>query len=493
MRAVIPTGDLATRTARSGVWLSVTNISQRVLELVALLVLARLLSPAAFGLIGVALLILTGLERFSQLGFTSALIQNREDDVDRYLDTAWTLQIARGFLLAAVLFVVAGPAAQFFGAPEVEPIIQVIAVVPILQGLENPGVVYFQKDLEFHKQFVHLSSTTLVYVAVTITLAFAWGNVWALVVGRVLAEISNLLVSFVVHDYRPRPSFDREAAGEMFGFGKWIFASGIVYFLADEGDDFVVGALLGTTALGFYRLSYRLALTPATEVTGVIGTVMFPAYSKLQDDVAAVREAYFRTLQLVTAFTFPAGVGVFVVAPPFVEAILGPQWIPMIPALQILAVYGLLLSMAGSFGPVWLAMGRPDFAAKIGAVRVIVMAVLIVPATTEYGLVGTGAAVVAAFGLGALPLDLLISRRLLDMRLRRFFREVSYPIVAAGTMGAVVWAVRETVVVDSPLVELLGLVALGGIVYLLVAAVLVRVAGWEIEQNVRSVGSALGG
>ena len=317
--------------------------------------------------------------------------------------------------------------------------------------------------------------------------------IWALVVGRVLAEISNLLVSFVVHDYRPRPSFDREAAGEMFGFGKWIFASGIVYFLADEGDDFVVGALLGTTALGFYRLSYRLALTPATEVTGVIGTVMFPAYSKLQDDVAAVREAYFRTLQLVTAFTFPAGVGVFVVAPPFVEAILGPQWIPMIPALQILAVYGLLLSMAGSFGPVWLAMGRPDFAAKIGAVRVIVMAVLIVPATAEYGLVGTGAAVVAAFGLGALPLDLLISRRLLDIRLRRFFREVSYPIVAAGTMGAVVWAVRETVVVDSPLVELLGLVALGGIVYLLVAAVLVRVAGWGIEQNVRSVGSALGG
>jgi PST family polysaccharide transporter/lipopolysaccharide exporter len=493
MAAVVPSGDLATRTARSGVWLTVSNVSQRALELVALLVLARLLSPTAFGLIGIALLVLTGLERFSQLGFTTALIQRHEDDVDRYLDTAWTLQILRGILLAAIVFALAGPAATFFGTPQVEPILQVIAIVPILVGLENPGVIYFQKDLEFHKQFLHLSSTTLVYVTVTIALALTWGNVWALVAGKLAAETSNLVVSYLLHDYRPRPGFDAGAARELLNFGKWIFASSIVYFLNDEGSDFVVGWLLGAASLGFYRLSYRLALTPASEVSGVISTVMFPAYSKLQGDVRAVREAFFRTVQLVTAVTFPTGVGIIVVAPLFVEGVLGPQWVPMIGVFQLLSVYGLLISLSGSFGPVWLAMGHPDYSAKIGAARVVVLAVLIYPAMTTYGLVGAAGAILAAFAFVALPIDLYVSRKLMDMRLRDFFGVVSYPAAAAAVMGVSVWFVRETVVIESVLLELAGLIALGVVVYVAVALVLVRVAGWGIVENLRGVGSALGG
>ncbi|QSG11361.1 MATE family membrane protein, Rfbx family [Halapricum desulfuricans] len=493
MRAVVPTGDLATRTARSGVWLTVTNISQRVLELIALLVLARLLTPADFGLLGIALLVLTGLDRFSQLGFSSALIQRHEENVDDYLDTAWTLQILRGIVLSGILLISAGPVATFFGAPTVEPILKVIAITPILAGLENPGVIYFQKDLQFHRQFLHLTSTTIVYVSVTIALALTWGNVWALVIGKVASELSNLGVSYLVHDYKPRLELDREAAWDLIGFGKWITASSIVRFMADEGDDFVVGWLLGPASLGFYRLAFRLGLTPASEVTGVIGTVMFPAYSKLQDDISAVRSAFFRTLQLVTAFTFPAGVGIIVVAPSFVEAVLGTQWLPMIAALQILSVYGLLLSLAGSFGPVWLALGRPDFSAKIGAVRFLVMAVLIYPATIRYGLVGTGGAVIAGFVFGALPIDLYVSRNLMNMSLGRFFRELSYPAVAAGCMGLAVWIVSETVVVESAIAELIVLILLGIAVYVLAAIVLVRGFGWSIEDDVRATVSALGG
>jgi len=492
-RVVAPTGDLATRTARSGVWLSISNISQRILELVALLVLARLLSPAAFGLIGVALLVLTAMERFSELGFTSALIQHRDEDIDQYLDTAWTLQILRGVLLAGILFGLSGPAAAFFDAPRVEPILQVIAVIPILVGLENPGVVYFQKDLEFHKLFLRLASKTLVYVTVTISLAFVWGTVWALVVGRVAAEVVSLLVSYLLHDYRPRPGFDLAAAKELVNFGKWIFAGSIVYFLNDEGGDFVIGWLLGAASLGLYRVSYRLALTPASEVTGVISTVMFPAYSKLQDDVRAVRETFLRTVQLVAALTFPISVGIVVVAPLFVRAVLGPQWTPMIGVFQVLTVYGLLLSLSGSFSPVWLALGHPDYSAKIGAARVVAMGVLVYPATTTYGLLGAAGAIFAAFAFVAFPIDIYVSKDLMDMRIRQYLRELAYPAVAAGTMGLVVWRVRDAVVLESALLELFGLIVLGVVVYFLAAAALVKLFGWKIDENVRGVFSALGG
>jgi PST family polysaccharide transporter/lipopolysaccharide exporter len=493
MQSFLPGGDLATRTARSGAWMTALNVTSRGLELVALFVLARLLTPDDFGLIGIALLVLTGLERFSNLGLTAALIQRREDDVDRYLDTAWTLQIARGVLLAGVVAALAGPAASFFETPAVREILLVVAVVPVLAGLENPGVVYFQKDLEFHKQFVHLVSTSLLYVLVTVSLAFVWGSVWALVAGKVAAEVGMLVVSYVLHDYRPSPAFDREAARELIGYGKWLTAAGAVYFLADEGDDFVVGALLGATALGFYRLAYRVALTPASEVTGVVSTVMFPAYSKLQDDLDAVRDAFFRTIQLTTAITFPMGVGIVVVAPLFVETVLGAQWVPMVGALQVLSVYGICLSLAASFGPVWLALGRPDLGAKIGAFRVVVMAALIYPATMRYGYAGTGGAVATAYLFGALPADLYFGRALVDLRIRRFLAELVYPVAAAGSMGAVVWVARESLTVGSTLLELVVLVALGVVVYAAIVVVFVRGLGWELEGNVRGVADALGG
>jgi len=492
-RSFLPGGDLATRTARSGVWMTALNVTSRGLELVALFVLARLLTPDDFGLIGIALLVLTGLQRFSNLGFTAALIQRREDDVDRYLDTAWTLQIVRGILLAGIVVAVAGPAANFFDTPAVREILLVVAVIPVLAGLENPGVVYFQKDLEFHKQFVHLVSTSLLYVVVTVTLAFAWGSVWALVAGKVAAEVGMFVVSYVLHDYRPSLAFDREAALELIGYGKWLTAAGVVYFLADEGDDFVVGALLGATALGFYRLAYRVALMPATEVTSVVSTVMFPAYSKLQDDLGAVRDAFFRTIQLTTAITFPMGVGIIVVAPLFVETVLGAQWTPMVGALQVLSVYGICLSMAASFGPVWLALGRPDLGAKIGALRVVVMAAVIYPATMRYGYAGTGGAVAAAYLLGALPADLYFSRNLVELRVRRFLAELAYPVAAAGGMGAVVWFVRESLTIGSTLLELVVLICLGVVVYAVAVLVLTRGLGWELEGNVRGVADALGG
>ncbi|MEF8884330.1 MAG: lipopolysaccharide biosynthesis protein [Haloarculaceae archaeon] len=491
-RSLLPGGDLETRTARSGVWMTALNVSRRALELVALLVLARLLTPDDFGLLGIALLTLTAMERFSQLGLTSALIQRPEADVDRYLDTAWSLEVARGVVLAVVVFALSAPAADFFGEPGVRPVLRVIALAPVVAGLENPGVIYFQKDLEFHKQFLHLMSTSVVYVVATIALAFALGNVWALVFGKLLSDITLVVVSFLVHPYRPSPSFDVTAARELVNYGKWITLSGIISFLNSEGDDFVVGWLLTAASLGFYRLGYRLALTPVSEVTGVVSAVMFPAYSKLQDDLRAVREAFFRTIQLTSAITFPTGVGIIVVAPSFVESVLGTQWAPMVGALQVLSVYGVFVSLTGSFHPVWLALGRPDIGAKIGAVRVLVMAVLIYPATLRFGFVGTGATVLVSYLVGGLPLDLYIAKTRMGMSVRRFLGVLAYPTAAAVGMGAVVWVVRESVSLPVPLVEFALLVLVGVVCYVGLAFALVR-AGWGIERDIRRVASALGG
>ena len=151
VRGLIPGEGLADRTAKSGIWATATNVGDRFLQIVLLVILAKLLNPADFGLMGIALLVVSGLQKFSELGLDAALIHREEADVDKYLNTAWCLQTLRGVSLAGITFLSAPYIASFFGEPRAADILQVIAIAPLLYDLRNPAVIYFQKSLEFHK------------------------------------------------------------------------------------------------------------------------------------------------------------------------------------------------------------------------------------------------------------------------------------------------------------------------------------------------------
>jgi PST family polysaccharide transporter/lipopolysaccharide exporter len=165
---LIPKGDVAERAVKSGIWVTLINVFDRILQLVKLVVLARLLAPSDFGLMGIALLTLAGLRQFSKLGIDTALIQREEDNVDEYLNTAWSMKAIRGVVIAGVAFVLAPVAAQFFNELRATDVIRVIALSPLITGLQNPGVMYLRKNLEFHKQFVYTLSSTTTNITVAI-------------------------------------------------------------------------------------------------------------------------------------------------------------------------------------------------------------------------------------------------------------------------------------------------------------------------------------
>lgn len=493
LSGVVPGGTIATRTARSGLWTTATNVSIRGLQTVLWVVLASVLGPEDVGLMGIALLTLLSLNRFSQLGIDTALIQHPEDDVDAYLDTAWTLKVLRGLLLGALTFLAAPLLAELFGEPRVTSILQVIALSPVIQGFRNPGTVYFKKDLDFHRDFAHRLSGAFVEFGLSITLAFLWGTVWALVFGYLVRDLALLVGSYLLHSFRPRPRFDRDRARTLLGFGKWITGSGIVYFLITDGDDFVVGALLSAASLGLYQLAYRLANAPTTEVTGVLSTVVYPAFSKLQDDLAEFRELYYLSLRLTTFVSFPMAIGIIVVSPSFVAAFLGSEWLSMITTMQIIAAYSLLYSVATTLGPVWNALGRPDIGLKIGVVRLGVMAALIVPATTRFGIDGAAAVVIIAYLFPAFALDLYLLRGKLDTTLARFLRELSYPLAASLVMGAAVLTFQSTVPLGSQALVFGASVVVGVLSYALAVLALDRVLSWGIERTLHRVFTAIRG
>lgn len=489
---LIPSGSVVQQTVRSGVWVAATKFSTRFLQILMLIVLARLLTPRDFGLLGIALLTLAATQQFTNIGLNAALIQQKETNVDSYLDTTWCLEIGRGVLIFTGVFLLAPFIAELFSEPEATTIIRVLALVPVLNGLRNPGVVYFQKHLQFHKEFLYKTSGGVAQFVVGVAYALYSPTVWALVFASLSQPSIKLVLSYILHDYRPWPAFDMAAAKELINFGKWITGAAIISWLYRQGDDAFVGWFISATALGFYQYAYRLADTPATEVSTVISRVTFPAYSSIQEDIDELRGAVLQSVRFTAFLAFPMGFGIAVVAPSFVPAVLGPDWTPMILTLQILAIYGMVHAITANFGSLWKAVGRPDLMAKTGLLRVICIAIVIWPATARWGIEGTALAVTGVFIFPLLPLEVYLSSVLVEGRSSQIYREYMYPFVAALTMFVTLWYVR--LVVDiSPVFELLLLVPSGIVMYTISVYFLERAFDWGVNQNIRVIINGLRG
>ena len=492
IRRSIPSGSVVQRTAKSGIWRFATKVSGRGLQLLMLIVLARLLTPRDFGILGIALLTLSATKRFTDIGLNAALIQQAADNVDDYLDTTWVLEIARGVLIGAALFAAAPLIAGFFGEPDATLPIQVIALAPLLYGLRNPGVVYFHKDLAFHRDFLYRSGGSTAQFVVGVGYALVSPTVWALVFAFLARDAVQCLLSFFLHPYRPWPAFDLGQAIELIHYGKWITGSSIVAFLYSEGDDAFVGWYLSATALGFYQYAYRIADAPSTEVSEVIAQVMFPAFSKLQDDATALTAAFLQTTRFISFAVFPLSFGLVAIAPTFVPVILGPDWNPMIPVLQLLAIYGLLHAATRTYGSLWKAINRPDLMVKLPVIGVCCIALTIWPATARWGIVGTGLSVVGVSLLIVFPINVYVTARLLGISPLLIFKEYIYPLIASIVMLIVLLTGAHLVAIP-PVVEWVVMIPVGAVVYFGTAYLLERQFDWGIEENIRTVVKGVAG
>jgi len=459
-RLLTPDNILSHRVVHAGFWAFSLRIADRLFGLARTIILARLLSPMEFGLFGIAALALSALEAFSQIGFQSALIQ-KKGDVKPYLDTAWTVQVLRGFALAGILAASAPMVAGFFNEPRAVMLLRVLALSELVKGFTNIGVLFFQKELEFHKQFVYMLSGTLADFGVAVTAAVLMRNAWALAFGLLARSAAQVLASYFLHPYRPKPRLHTSLAREMYGFGRWIMATNIVVFLITKGANAVVGKVLGASALGLYQMAFLFSNLMATEITHVLSQVTFPAYSALQDNFASLKRAFLQTLEVTLALSLPLSVGIVMLSPEFVHLFLGKAWTPMVPALRILTVSGLIRSVLAVGGPLFKGVGRPELDFWMNALRLGSMALLIYPLTKYYGLEGTAIAV--AFGsFVALPIWWFASQRIT----RAGYRAILWsflPSVAGTAIMCVVIVLAKTLSDVSTLADFI-LAAAPGVV-----------------------------
>lgn len=322
-------------------WTASSNGLNAVLKIVVLIVLARLLSPADFGIVSAALIVIGFSAIFSQLGLGPALVQRTQLE-PRHISTAFAASVIIGLLLAGVIWVTAPDIARFFHMENSVDVLRALAWIFPIKGLSGVAECLVQRDLKFRWLATRdVLSYGLGYGLVGIALAWAGWGVWSLVIAQMTQTVLNTAILLAVRPPALRPLPSWRAFVELMNFGAGFTAARVANFMANQGDNLVVGRVLGPQALGIYTRAYQLMAVPTTLFGDVLDRVLFPTMAKVQNDPPRLAAAYLQAVASIALVMLPIGVVMTVLAPEVVVTLLGPKWVDVIPPFQVFAI-GLL-------------------------------------------------------------------------------------------------------------------------------------------------------
>ena len=447
-------------------WMFLFKIAERGLGLISTLILARLLLPEDFGLIAMATAFVAIIELLHAFGFDMALIQNRER-TDQHFSTAWTFNVLFGLGCFVALLASTPLISRFYGEAALEQIVPCLAVISLVRGFENIGVVMFRIDMNFDREFRFQVAKKIAGFAVTVPLAFILRSYWALVAGMLTTAVAGVVLSYFMHPFRPKLTL--AASGELFNFSKWLFINNTLLLFRTRGADFVIGRLSNSSALGLFSVAYEIANMPTSEIVMLMNRALFPGYAGLAHDREALRRSFLSVFGLIAFVAIPIGVGLSLTAEPLVVLLLGERWQEAGSLVAILAPFGALMALQRNNGLIYLTLGQPQLLAGLTGLFVVCLIPTLIYCTVSYGVIGAAWAYLGTSVL-FLCIDSLILRAKLEISVWRFVEPMLRPLVAAAAMsGAVLWLAPAS---DLLWLRVLGAVFIGVTTYFSVVALL---------------------
>jgi lipopolysaccharide exporter len=428
--------SINSKMAKGAAWMVLFKLMDRIIGLASIVVLARLLIPADFGLVAMATAIVGALEVLGAFNFDIALIQ-RPDAERSYYDTAWTFNVLFGVACGVAVFGLAGPTAAFYEDPRLESIMQALALSPIIGSLENIGVVVFRKELQFRREFGFLLTKKLVSVFTTMVLAFTLRSYWALACGILTSRVAGTAISYMINTYRPRLSLFRRR--ELFHFSAWLFLNNILAFVSNRCADFIIGKTSGAGALGIYSIASEISNMPTTELVAPINRAVFPAYAKMSSSRSDLATGYIQVVGMIAMLTIPAALGIAATASLLVPLIFGEQWLAAAPLIQVIAIYGIIQALQNNAPSVYYALGKPRITTAISALHNVLVVISLIFMSMRWGSLGASYALLISVAIVA-PINLYLVLGKLHLCVFDFLSVIWRPAFAgAGMYLTVVW------------------------------------------------------
>jgi O-antigen/teichoic acid export membrane protein len=313
--------SLRTKAIRGSVWTFAALGAQKVIAFGNSVVLRWILAPEVFGIMYLVYAVQRGLAMFSDFGIQPAVVQSPRGDDRRLLDTAWSLQIVRGAILAVVTALAAWPVARFYDESLLVWLMLGMSAVPLVDGFTSTSVMSLQRHLEIKALRLFELATTVVGVIVSIAMALVTHSIWALVVGAVVSAFSKVAFSFFAfRNARNRFAWDESAVRELVHFGKWIFLATAVGFVSTNADGFYLGKVIDLATLGVYTTAAGVAMPVIDLVTSQTHGVLYPAFCAVaRETPERLRSVYYRVRLRVDALTLPPVGALFVVSDWFIQ------------------------------------------------------------------------------------------------------------------------------------------------------------------------------
>ena len=382
--------QLRGKTVAGVSWTMFSQISRYGTQFIIDIILARLLTPDDYGLIGMVT-VFTGFALiFTDLGFGAALVQ-KKDATSKHYDSIFWLNGFAGITLT-LLFIVGAPLiASFYDQALLAPVTMLISLNFLFGSLGLIQKTLLRKAMDFRKLAFAELTALLLAGCTGIGMALTGYGIWSLAWQSVILTFLTTIFLWFVSPWRPKRVYDGSAVKDLFAFSRNLLGFQMVNYWLRNGDYLLIGRFLGEVALGVYTKSYMLMLVPLRLISSNIGQVMFPAFSAIQDDHQRIATIYLKITRTIAMVTFPLSLGLLTVADEFVLAVFGDQWLAMIPVLRYLCIVGMLQSIGTLNGNLYLSQGRTDLQFKVG-VTIGILGLIFISAGLQFGILGVAIA-----------------------------------------------------------------------------------------------------
>jgi lipopolysaccharide exporter len=431
-----PPRDLAQAGAHGALWQGLAQVIGKSVVLLTTIVLARLLSPHEYGLVALALVLMTYAATLADAGVAQALVylpRNAES-----ARAALFASVSAGLVIALAVTAAAPLIADFFDNPEVAPLVRLLALSLLATSVGAVPESLLRRLLEFRRLTIATVTRAIVTGAVTLSLALAGYGAWSLAVGTVAGALAYTAACWLLlPDHVPLQLWRvrRSELVAVVRYGAPVAGSTLLGRLIFDVDYVVIGRLLGAGALGYYTLAFRLPEFVIINIFLVLTSVMFPLYTHARGEPERLRRGYLKSLQVQALYGVTAGVGLAVVAPYVVPLVFGTKWLPTVVPLAVLALYAAVRSLGAGANEVYKALGRPGLSIVISLVRLAILLPALIVAT-RWGIVGVAWAQLIVAGVFAIGMQ-TVAARVMGSRARDVVTAVAPPLLCGAVVAVV--------------------------------------------------------
>jgi O-antigen/teichoic acid export membrane protein len=424
-------------------WTAASRFGVQLLSIASTSIVARHVPPRAYGLVGMAMVVINFAGLFRDIGTASAIIQRKEID-DVLLTSVFWLNMFMSAAVTASCWVAAPWVAAFYHEPQLVAVFRALSVVFSIWALSNVHAALLSRHFQFSRVAAAELGAGAAGLVVAVACALRGAGVWSLVAASLTNAVASTLITIVAKPWRPKLLFSWNEIRSISGFGLNLSAFNMVNYFARSADNMLIGKYVGAAPLGYYGFSYNVMLYPVQSIAQSLGRVLFPALSTMQADHARFRQAYLRSSAAIAFVTFPLMAGATILAPELIAVLLGPRWAPTVPVFRILAPVGMLQSLTTITGQIYVAKGETGAMFWWGALFSSIL-VLGFVAGLPWGIVGVAAVYAALTCLLLIPM-LAIPFRLIGLPLLALWKAIVPTVACSAGMATLVLGLRWALV-----------------------------------------------